>query len=249
MRVGQVTEMGPDNPKNYQIWNYRKQCVKRTAQPQRELDFIVTMLDDEGAGDAKNYHAWAYRQWLLVTYPGLWAGELPLTERLLADDILNNSAWNHRFFCVCHSEAERAEGEVAEAVALREVGWAMERLGRVPENEAAWSYALSWCRPMPVGSGATTSDAAMAAARDLCLEGCEGLEAEQPGCVALLGAMGTLLEEEAEAAAGAGDAELQAAAMLAAAEKYARLAELDAIRSGYWAALKSSLEGSAAALG
>ena len=29
-----VSEMGPDNPKNYQIWNFRKQCVKRTNQPQ-----------------------------------------------------------------------------------------------------------------------------------------------------------------------------------------------------------------------
>ena len=55
-----VTEMGPSNPKNYQIWNFRKQCVKRTNQPQRELDFIREMLDDDGAGDAKNYHAWAY---------------------------------------------------------------------------------------------------------------------------------------------------------------------------------------------
>ena len=55
-----VNEMGPNNPKNYQIWNFRKQCVKRTNQPQRELDFIREMLDDDGVGDAKNYHAWAY---------------------------------------------------------------------------------------------------------------------------------------------------------------------------------------------
>eukprot|EP01052_Picozoa_sp_SAG31_P034330 SAG31_NODE_3998_length_3677_cov_10.286193_6_plen_60_part_00 len=27
-----VTKLGPDNPKNYQIWNYRKQCVKRCNQ-------------------------------------------------------------------------------------------------------------------------------------------------------------------------------------------------------------------------
>lgn len=93
--------MGPDNPKNYQIWNFRKQCVKRTKQPQRELDFIEEMLDDEGQGDAKNYHAWAYRQWLLTEYTGLdWSAELACVQKLLSIDVLNNSAWNHRFFCV-----------------------------------------------------------------------------------------------------------------------------------------------------
>ena len=35
-----VTKLGPDNPKNYQIWVYRKECVKRTKKPARELDFV-----------------------------------------------------------------------------------------------------------------------------------------------------------------------------------------------------------------
>jgi hypothetical protein len=39
-----VTRMGPDNPKNYQIWVYRKACVTRTNKPERELDFVAQML-------------------------------------------------------------------------------------------------------------------------------------------------------------------------------------------------------------
>ena len=35
-----VTKLGPDHPKNYQIWVYRKECVKRTKKPARELDFV-----------------------------------------------------------------------------------------------------------------------------------------------------------------------------------------------------------------
>ena len=64
-------------------------------------------------------------------------------QKLLAVDVLNNSAWNHRFFCVCRVAAA---GVVAEEAALREVGFAMERIARVPVNDAAWAYALSWCR-------------------------------------------------------------------------------------------------------
>lgn len=40
-----VTGLGPDNPKNYQIWVYRKACVTRTNEPERELDFVAQMLD------------------------------------------------------------------------------------------------------------------------------------------------------------------------------------------------------------
>jgi hypothetical protein len=63
-----------------------------------------------------------------------------------------------------------------------------------------------------------------------------------PDCLNLLGAMGTILEAEAAAAATGGDEELRVAANLAAVEKYARLADLDGVRSGYWAGQQRRLE-------
>lgn len=33
----------------------------------------------------------------------LWQGELDFVEQLLQDDARNNSAWNHRFFCIFSS--------------------------------------------------------------------------------------------------------------------------------------------------
>lgn len=96
----------------------------------------------------------------------------------------------------------------------------MDRIGRVSvQNDAAWAYALSWCRTLPKGCAATIGAGAMAAARDAVLGACEELEATHPDCLQLLGAMGELLEEESAAAAQQGDAELANAAMLAAAEK------------------------------
>ena len=50
--------------------------------------------------DAKNYHVWSYRQWLVRRFD-LWdQGELGETERLIDEDLRNNSAWNHRWFVV-----------------------------------------------------------------------------------------------------------------------------------------------------
>ena len=91
---------------------------------------------------------------------------------MLMRDVLNNSAWNHRFFCVCRANSPL----VGDEVALREVSFAMERLTRAPENDAAWSYALSWCRQLPKGCGTIASEDAMEAARTAVLEACETIE-------------------------------------------------------------------------
>lgn len=59
--------------------------------------------------DAKNYHVWSYRQWLVRRFE-LWdEGELEATEKLIEDDVRNNSAWNHRFFLVSGSKPPKTE--------------------------------------------------------------------------------------------------------------------------------------------
>lgn len=77
----------------------------RTCPPAQELAFAAESL----AFDAKNYHAWAHRQALVAAFGGtlgvLWERELALTERLLRDDVRNNSAWNQRFFVVGRAPA------------------------------------------------------------------------------------------------------------------------------------------------
>jgi hypothetical protein len=47
--------------------------------------------------DSKNYHAWAHRQ-VVVAAGAAWQQEQQYVQRLLAEDVRNNSAWNQRFF-------------------------------------------------------------------------------------------------------------------------------------------------------
>jgi hypothetical protein len=47
--------------------------------------------------DSKNYHAWAHRQ-VVVASGAAWQQEQQYVQRLLAEDVRNNSAWNQRFF-------------------------------------------------------------------------------------------------------------------------------------------------------
>ena len=59
--------------------------------------------------DAKNYHVWSYRQWLVRKF-NLWDdGELEATEKLIDEDVRNNSAWNHRFFLVSGGEEPKVK--------------------------------------------------------------------------------------------------------------------------------------------
>ena len=74
------------------------------------------------ADDAKNYHAWQHRQWvikvgvagwvstvrsslgcLLLQTFSLWGEELHYVDRLIQEDLRNNSAWNQRYFIVSNT--------------------------------------------------------------------------------------------------------------------------------------------------
>lgn len=95
----------------------------------RELGFTSKAL----GYDSKNYHTWAYRQWVLCHFfasspshapspasapssstptasiitkeekEAVWKGEIEYSEKLLEEDVRNNSAWNHRFFVAFES--------------------------------------------------------------------------------------------------------------------------------------------------
>ena len=68
-------------------------CPHQSTNPKQEMEFAAACL----AYDAKNEHAWAHRQALLGAWGaaqpglGLWGAELAFTERLLRDDVRNNS--------------------------------------------------------------------------------------------------------------------------------------------------------------
>lgn len=96
-----MDDIATEHMKTYQIWHHRRLLIEKLKTPIPELAFIEGVLDIDG----KNYHTWSYRQWLLAYFndPAMWAGEIPYIERMLEEDVRNNSAWHHRFFVVWDS--------------------------------------------------------------------------------------------------------------------------------------------------
>ncbi|BGP55277.1 hypothetical protein JCM8202_000648 [Rhodotorula sphaerocarpa] len=136
--------------KSYQVWQHRRTIVLALDDPSRELEFTAKAL----ALDAKNYHTWAYRQWVLLHFwsspagqpeggessrstpeeaAKIWDGELAYADKLLQEDIRNNSAWNHRFFVAFESGMDGDCGD-------REISYAKTKLAISPNNPSAWNY-------------------------------------------------------------------------------------------------------------
>ena len=153
-----MRRVATDNPKNYQLWNHRRKfALHRGALHVRdEMEFSAACL----VYDAKNYHAWAHRQAMIKAFgapgegPWLWGEELTFTERLLRDDIRNNSAWTQRYFVAVHAPESASLGTLLE-VYDREIDFVRVKLGVAPHNEGAWGYlrALTFAAPgAPAGS-------------------------------------------------------------------------------------------------
>lgn len=135
-----VFDIGPKNPKNYQLWHHRRACAERLAAAagdnqaalaaigKRELD----MAQEHVTLDEKNLHAWAHRQWA-VEHFRVWADELAFVNGVIDNDVRNNSAWNHRFFVVTHQLPDAA-------LRRDEALFALAAIGKAPNNESAWSF-------------------------------------------------------------------------------------------------------------
>lgn len=131
--------------KNYQLWHHRKQVVMKLNDWTREFDFVRLALDN----DAKNYHAWSYRQWVVRNF-GLWEGEhlereLSTTAESLKNDVRNNSAWCHRWFCFTRGggsvESVLARNQIIDMEwTIDETIYVLSTLDTVQLNESAWNY-------------------------------------------------------------------------------------------------------------
>mmetsp|Transcript_37380 Transcript_37380/g.117666 ORF Transcript_37380/g.117666 Transcript_37380/m.117666 type:complete len:124 (-) Transcript_37380:512-883(-) len=86
--------------------------------------------------DAKNYHAWAHRQKIVGMAGNIWEDEVTFSERHIALDVRNNSAWNQKVFALTH-----LPGGLSAAVRRREVGFASTQVSLAPHNESSWTYA------------------------------------------------------------------------------------------------------------
>ena len=144
-----VEDIIDDNPKNYQVWHHRRVIVEWLNDPSHELELTENIL----SRDAKNYHAWQHRQWAIKTYklviliklykiklnlinlfaPSLFDDEFNYVDRLLGEDLRNNSAWNQRFFILKYT------GFTTE-VLQREINYVMNRIRVIKNNESSWNF-------------------------------------------------------------------------------------------------------------
>ena len=114
-----------DMEKNYQIWHHRR-CVFEMWMrglpdqiPEEEkdqvsnnpkftrkqaIDFEISLLYEIFDSDAKNYHAWSHKIWMVERYE-LWSDprHLEFVDKMLDDDVQNNSVWSFRYFIVMRS--------------------------------------------------------------------------------------------------------------------------------------------------
>lgn len=144
--------------KNYQIWHHRQVLMSSRENfptlPSGELDFLMEMFKQ----DAKNYHVWTYRHWL-VRHFRLWdePREIQDVDFLLAQDLRNNSAWNHRFMLRFGPRSDEPDAGMPNSTAPppekgrlavvdedlvdAELEYAKAKLIRAPENRSPWAYA------------------------------------------------------------------------------------------------------------
>lgn len=128
-----LDEISTENAKNYQLWYHRRWVAGRRGAPAGigELDLTASVF----SLDAKNYHAWSHRQWVLRELGG-WENELQFCEKLLNEDIRNNSAWNQRFFVITQSPLL---GDLS-VQRPSEVQFCVKAIHKVPSNESPWRY-------------------------------------------------------------------------------------------------------------
>lgn len=175
-----LNDLAKNNMKNYQVWQHRKLIVSALGDPSKELEFAARVLQE----DSKNYNTWVYRQWVLSyfgglpiqsdksssnvsdndeqsssfagKYPQIWEGEGQYIAQMLQMDARNNSAWNHRYFCLFASKWVHSVEKDSKAKYLcgdawkvgksekeclnNEISFTKDCIKMIPHNASAWNY-------------------------------------------------------------------------------------------------------------
>lgn len=139
-----IDDFTAETPKNYQLWQHRQVILERLSSPHFALtDLRATRLILTGQ-DAKNIHCWQYRQWLIGFFGLLnevLEEEYQFVDELLAVDVYNNSAWNHRAFLF---SSQHPTGKVSKS----EVDWCFAKLtDTTADNECFWNYLFFLAKP------------------------------------------------------------------------------------------------------
>ena len=159
LELAYATAMALENPKNYQVWNHMRLVSQHLGDVSVERNVRAT--GEALALDAKNIHAWTHRLWVTRTFPKTTRdAERAFTERMIDDDVRNNSAWNQRFavtFLTSSSSSDdddvlRSDEETTTDIVSKELAFAETKIALAPDNESAWNY-LRGVADLPAARG------------------------------------------------------------------------------------------------
>lgn len=138
-----------ETPKNYQLWQHRQVIVDKmeSANGDECPKIALTDLEDTKVQlslDAKNIHCWQYRQWILRHFNLSLKSEFDYIDKLLIEDIYNNSAWNHRMFLI---KASKEYKNNKNSFLMKEFEIIIGLLDESNEdNECFWNYLAALMR-------------------------------------------------------------------------------------------------------
>ena len=216
------------NPKNYQVWNHARMVLERADAAgafEGLRDGAFAHANAALMLDGKNIHAWSHRAWL-VERCDAWEEEMAFTEEMLAEDWMNNSAWNARFQCVTVC-LERGDVGVLE----REAAFATTAPRVDDDNESAWNYLRGLCAIAERDGSAIPRDVANRVVA-LAIDAARTAAAPAPSRVPSRHA--ALLLADRVAAEAVRDADIGRAA--SAESMFRNLATLDPLRGNYYRA-------------
>ncbi|CAM9223996.1 unnamed protein product [Phaeothamnion confervicola] len=116
-----VSRVLEDDAKNYHAWSHRQWCLLRfgggsgnagaSGGDSGTSDGNVSGIASASASGPGKKSSEAASSASAAVSSSLWSGELMYLDGLLADDVRNNSAWNHRWFVVhnCGQQVRRRE--------------------------------------------------------------------------------------------------------------------------------------------
>jgi len=133
-----MRSVATSNPKNYQLWNYRRKLAVLVGPSCLDDEMVFT--DGCLQVDGKNYHAWAHRQALIREF---WSDVVLRREQkfvvdCLGKDCYNNSAWTQKAFLLDMMEARGCKS--CPEMYMDEMQSTMSHLEHVVDNESAWAF-------------------------------------------------------------------------------------------------------------
>ncbi|KZT60974.1 protein prenylyltransferase [Calocera cornea HHB12733] len=130
--------------KNYHTWVYREwllcnffaptPAITASSHPDPEQESgsaepvpVIEELDEDESADED-----------------VWREEVAFTDRMLEDDVRNNSVWHHRFFVLFEGPRAKPTGELVQS----EIEYTKHAISLAPSNASAWSYLRGLLTPL-----------------------------------------------------------------------------------------------------